>query len=288
MPPGLRGLLGGYGLLGHRREGLAELVFFGFGIVGEDDAGDAAQLGAGLGAQRGAGAGFRGRFLSWRGLWGDSGRGLGFVSWLEILSGIPTGSRDVGASDLNGLRACGTDFDEAVELGQGAGAGSFEAGGGALDGRDVAFDSLLGEGDAVVLIEAGVFAVVLKLVLQDADVIDTGFDGPSAADAPLGDGDMLDEMEFEDGAGLEGIDIIMLELFKKGVILITEDDSSGGKAVLYGILGGTLLAFRRDRTYGLGAIAAGSFYLCFGSHCENETSCDQNTWWVVFFKTVAS
>src|SRR5208283_3569214 len=274
MPPGPRGLLGGYGLLGQRREGLAELVFFGFGIVGEDDAGDAAQLGAGLGAQRGAGAGFRGRFLSWRGLWGDSGRGLGFVSWLEILSGIPTGGRDVGAGDLNGLRAGGTDFDEAVELGQGAGAGSFEAGCGVLDRGDVLLDSLLGEGDAIVLVEAGVFAVFLKLVLHDADVIDAGFDGPGAADAPLGDGDVLDEMEFEDGAGLEGIDIILLELFKKGVILITEDDSSGGKAVFYGVLRRTLFALRGNGTLGFGAVDTGRLNLCIGSH-GNGTSYDQ-------------
>src|SRR5271165_3402150 len=231
-----------------------EFVLFGFWIVGKDD----------------TRLGFR------RGLRGAGGRGLGFVSRLEILRGIAAGGRDVGASDLNGLCAGGTDFDEAVELGQGAGAGSFEAGGGVLDRGDVLLDSLLGEGDAIVLVEAGVFAVVLKLVLHDADVIDAGFDGPGAADAPLGDGDVLDEMEFEDGAGLEGIDIILLELFKKGVILITEDDSSGGKAVFYGVLRRTLFSLGSDRALGLGAVDTGRLNLCIGSH-RNGTSYDENT-----------
>ncbi|HME08656.1 MAG TPA: hypothetical protein VKG25_16490 [Bryobacteraceae bacterium] len=155
---------------------------------------------------------------------------------LDVLGWIAAGGGDVWASDLNGLCTFGTDLAEAMELGHGPGASPFQAGGGTLERGGILFDSHLVEGEAVVVIQAGVLAVILIFVPGDADVVDGGVDGPGAANAPLGDGDVLDEMEFEDSTRLERIDIILLELIKKGVILITEDDRSGGKAMLYGVL----------------------------------------------------
>jgi len=45
-------------------------------------------------------------------------------------------------------------------------------------------------------------------------------------------------------------------LFKKNVILMVEDDSSGGKAVLYRVSGRAQFAFGSDWAWGLGAVQA--------------------------------
>ena len=74
-------------------------------------------------------------------------------------------------------------------------------------------------------------------ILNHVDIGEGGFYGPSSADAPLSDGHALDEIELEGVGGLERINIILLQLFKKGVIFIAEDDRSSGESVFQGIHG---------------------------------------------------
>jgi hypothetical protein len=87
---------------------------------------------------------------------------------------------------------------------------------------------LLVDADAEVVVTVAIFAVVLSFVILKAFVGDGSGDGPGAAETPLGDRDALDEVEFQDGGGLERIDIILLELFEKLVIFGAEDDGARG------------------------------------------------------------
>ena len=232
-------------LLGSRCQALAgraavvQLVFFGFWVMRDHYARFSLRLGFVFG---GGWFGFR---------------------FGVIFRGVAAGGGDVGASDLNGLGIGRAEFAKAMELGEGAGLGSFEAGFGAFGGGDRLFHALLVDTEAIIGVAVANFTIVLGLVIEDALVGDGGGDGPGAAQAPLGDGEVLDEMEFEDGARLEGIDIILLDLFKKGHVFRAEDDSSGGKAVLYGVLRRTLFAFRSDGTAGKRAITARSLNLKF-------------------------
>ena len=109
-------------------------------------------------------------------------------------------------------------FAEVMEFGESAGLGAFKAGFGALDVGEFFLNALLVDAEAEVVIAGAIFAVVLGFVVVETFVGDGGGDGPGAAEAPLGNGDALDEMEFKNGGGLEGIDIILLELFKKSVV----------------------------------------------------------------------
>ena len=152
------------------------------------------------------------------------------------MSGIAAGGGDVGARDLDGFGFRRTDFAEAMEFSEGAGLGSFEAGFGALDGSEFPIDAFLINAEAEIAVAITIFAIILSFVIGQALVGDGGFDGPGATHAPLSDCDVLDEMEFEDGARLERIDIVLFEFFKKRVIFGAEDDGSGSKAVLYCVL----------------------------------------------------
>ena len=159
---------------------------------------------------------------------GGQNRSSPFVWAFYVLGGIAAGGGDVGAGDLDGKSAGGADLAEAEELSEGAGAGSFKVGFGFIDGGELLFDAGVVDAGAEVVIELGIFLVILQLVLEDALVGDGGSDGIGAVQAPLGDSEVLDDVEFEDGAGLERIDIILLQLVKKGVVLIAENDTSGG------------------------------------------------------------
>jgi hypothetical protein len=97
-----------------------------------------------------------------------------------------------------------------MELGKGAGLGSFKAGFSALHASEFLVDAFLVEAEAVIAVAVAIFAVVLSFVVSQALIGDGGFDSPSAAHAPLGHGDVLDEVEFEDGSGLERLDIVLL------------------------------------------------------------------------------
>ena len=120
---------------------------------------------------------------------------------------------------MDGLRISGAEFAEAVEFSEGADLDSFKARFSSLDRGEFLFDSGLVQAVTEVVIETGILAFIVELIADDAFVGNGSFEGPSAADAPLGDGDALDQVEFEDGGGLEGVDIIPLELFEKGMSL---------------------------------------------------------------------
>ena len=78
--------------------------------------------------------------------------------------------------------------------------------------------------------EAGIFSFFLEHVVREG-----GPDAPDAAQAPLSGDHALDDFEFEGAGGLNRIDIIRLEFFKEGVVLIGEDERFGGESVLEGV-----------------------------------------------------
>ena len=189
------------------------------------------------------------------------------------MGGIAAGGGDVRASNLNGLGVWRTKFAKAVELREGAGLAAFKAGQSDLDGEGCFVGMSLVEAEAEVGVENAIFALVLSLVIAHGFIGDGSFDDVGAADAPFGDGNVLDEVEFEEVGGLEGIDIALLELGEKLLTFRAEDDSSGGKAVFNGVLRGTFFAFRGDWAAGFCSVAARRFCLRFRAH-EFLLSCD--------------
>jgi len=105
-----------------------------------------------------------------------------------------------------------SEFAKTVELGKSAGLAAFKAGQGDLDGEGCFVDMSLVETEAEVGVENAILALILSLVIAHGFIGDGGFDDVGATDAPLGDGDVLDKVEFEEVGGLEGIDIALLEL----------------------------------------------------------------------------
>ena len=182
------------------------------------------------------------------------------------MGGIAAGGGDVVAGELDGLDASGAEFADDDELGEGAGMGSLEGGFGALDGGEFLVDADLAEAEAVIVVAIGIFAVVLGFVIGEGLVVDGGGDGLGPVQAPIGGDHALDQVKFGDGAGLEGFEVVVLELFKQGVALIAEDDRSGGQAMFDGVTAGALPALFSDGTVGFRAIQARCFDLRFGSH----------------------
>ena len=90
----------------------------------------------------------------------------------------------------------------------------------------------MSEAEAEVLVELGIFSFVFVTIDDHVGVSEGGADGPEALHAPLSGDHAMNEFEFEVAGGLKGIHIPLLEFFKKGVILIAEDDGSGGEPVL--------------------------------------------------------
>ena len=193
--------------------------------------------------------------------------------WCNDLGGIAAGGGDVGASNLNGLGVWRTKFAKAVELSKGAGLAAFKAGEGDLDGEGCFVGMSLVEAEAEVGVENAILALVLSLVIPHGFILDGSFYDVGAANAPFGDGNVLDQVEFEEIGGLEGIDIALLELGEKLLTFCAEDDSSGGKAVFNGVLRGTFFAFRSDWAAGFCSVAARRFCLRFSAH-EFLLSCD--------------
>ena len=113
------------------------------------------------------------------------------------MGGIAASGGDVGAVDLNGLGVRRAEFAKTVELGEGAGLAAFKAGESDLDGEGYFVDMSLVETDAEVGVENAIFALVLSLAIAHGFISDGSFDHVGAADAPFGDGNVLDEVEFE-------------------------------------------------------------------------------------------
>ena len=94
----------------------------------------------------------------------------------------------------------------------------------------------------------------------------SGFHADAALEAPLGDGDLLDE---DPGEG-----VFRPEVFVEGggklsvgvFVLVGEADLAGGEAVLEGVLGGAGLALGRFGSGGFLGVASIGFGLFFGCH----------------------
>jgi hypothetical protein len=72
----------------------------------------------------------------------------------------------------------------------------------------------VGEGEAKVLVEFGVFGFILAPILEEIGVKKGGGDGAGAVNSPLGGGHALDEKEFEKVDRFEGVNKIAFQLFK--------------------------------------------------------------------------
>jgi hypothetical protein len=93
----------------------------------------------------------------------------------------------------------------------------------------------VGEAEAEVLIEIGIFFFVEVTIPDEVVVSEGGLDGPDSANAPLSGGHAMDEFKLEEIGGLKRIDISLLEFLEESVILIAEDDGSGAEPVFEGV-----------------------------------------------------
>ncbi len=84
----------------------------------------------------------------------------------------------------------------------------------------------------------------------------SGFEGPGAAQTPVGRGHLLDHPQLEAVGGLEAIEIVAHEAFETLGGLVVEEEALGEEAVAGGVAGGTLFSFRGDRAMGESAVGA--------------------------------
>jgi len=164
------------------------------------------------------------------------------------LGGVASGGGDVVTIELGGLGVGGAELAEDDELGESAGVGTFTAGFRALDESEFALDARVVDAEAVIVVAVGIFAVVLGTVIEEGPVVDGRGDDLGPVQAPIGGDHALDDVEFGDGAGLEGIEVILLVLFEQGIAFPAENDHPGGKAMFHGVQAGTLPAFLGSRT----------------------------------------
>ena len=95
----------------------------------------------------------------------------------------------------------------------------------------------------------------------EAAVEALGFDGPGAADAPLGDDHFLNDGELDAVGGLKAVDVVGEDFLKTGWRFVIQPDDFGEQSVAAGVLGRQALAGLRDRASGAGAVGAGRFDL---------------------------
>ncbi|MBI5281651.1 MAG: hypothetical protein HY858_08225 [Candidatus Solibacter usitatus] len=142
--------------------------------------------------------------------------------------------------------------DEAGGEGKGAGAvGEGFEGVGVVEGRGCA-------GDLELERPAGAF---------DFEGFELGGDAGIAGEAPVGVGDIGDDLGFHGGSGLELLDEGLV-VGEEGVAVIVgeEDGRSGIEAVLEGVHGGAGLAGGGSGALGLGAVDAGLLGLAVADH----------------------
>ena len=83
-----------------------------------------------------------------------------------------------------------------------------------------------------------------------------GFEGPSAAEAPVGGGELLDEAVLEIVDGGEALDEDVAEGLEVAGGLVADEDLLGEQAMAGGIGGGARLAFGGDGAGGAGGVGA--------------------------------
>jgi hypothetical protein len=85
-----------------------------------------------------------------------------------------------------------------------------------------------------------------------------GFDGPSAAHAPVRGNHFLDHAEFHAIGGLEAVEVLGQQIFEGCAGFLIQDDAAGEQAVADGVLGRAMLPLRRGRTLRAGSVGARS------------------------------
>jgi hypothetical protein len=114
-----------------------------------------------------------------------------------------------------------------------------------------------GYGDAAAVVDVvevviDPFLVVFHLVFEEA-----GFDGGVAAEAPVGGGELADEIELGLAAGVEVGEVVVELGFVFGARFGGEDDGLGGESVGEGVERGGGFAGWGDGAGGFGAVGAG-------------------------------
>ena len=92
------------------------------------------------------------------------------------------------------------------------------------------------------------------------------FDGPGAAEAPVGGDHFLDEADFDGVQGAEALGVGEEEFAEGFGWFLFEDDDSGKEAVAAGVLRGAGFAAGGFGASGLGAVGAGGGDLLFRAH----------------------
>jgi len=77
----------------------------------------------------------------------------------------------------------------------------------------------------------------------DAIVEHLGFDGPEAAQFPVGRSHFFEETEFHSALGIETIDVLLKQFFEVFPLFIFEDDTFGEEAVPDSVEGGAAFPF---------------------------------------------
>ena len=105
------------------------------------------------------------------------------------------------------------------------------------EGAAGAGERVEGDGDAVILGEVLIILAEALLLIVHAVFEEAGFDASVASDAPMGGGELMDEIEFGLGLRAEVVQIIAEMDFELVGGFIKEDDRAGGKAVSEGVHG---------------------------------------------------
>jgi hypothetical protein len=113
------------------------------------------------------------------------------------------------------------------------------------------------DGEAVIFREVWIVLIEAFFLIQHAMFEEPGFDACVTRDAPMGGGELMDEIAFGLGLGAEMIQIVVQLglVFVRG--FIEEDDGAGGEPVGEGVEGGGLFAGGGGWATGLGTVGAG-------------------------------
>jgi hypothetical protein len=112
-------------------------------------------------------------------------------------------------------------------------------------------------GEAVILGHVVIVAAEALFLILHAVFEESGFDARVARDAPMGGGELMDEIGLRFGLGAEVVEVIAeLSLVFVGGF-VEEDDGAGGESVSDGVEGGGLFASVGGGASGFGGVGAG-------------------------------
>ena len=126
-------------------------------------------------------------------------------------------------------------------------------------------ESFEGHSEAMVGGEIGVVVEALLLMLH-ALFEEAGFDGSVAGDAPMGGGELMDEIGLGLGLGEEMVEIFAELGFVFAGGFAGEDDGAGGESVGEGVESGGFFACGGGGAVGFCAVGAGGGEFAGGGH----------------------